>query len=47
MGRKHMSLLLVLAMVITLLPGMAIPTHATETTVPPGATTMTAWVEGG
>ena len=47
MGKKLISMLLVLAIGITLLSGVAVLTSATETTALESATTMTAWAEGG
>ena len=47
MGKKLVAVLLVLAIGLALLPGMTVQTYAAETTVPDGATTMTAWAEGG
>lgn len=47
MGKKLISMLLVLAIGITLLSGVAVLTSATETSALESATTMTAWAEGG
>lgn len=47
MGKKLVAVLLALAIGLALLPGMTVQTYAAETTVPDGATTMTAWAEGG
>ena len=51
MGKKLVSMLLVLAIGLALLPGMAVSTHAAETTVTDddlaAMTTMSAWAEDG
>ena len=46
MGKKLMAMFLVLAIGITLLPGVTVLTHATDSSVLDGATTMSAWAEG-